>query len=68
MKDEQRKDSGFDQAALGKAAWRGFANGAFDDLGEDVPGVVEEFYPDAPATDAERAAAKVATVGLRGRL
>lgn len=68
VKDEQRKESGFDQAALDEAAWRGFANGAFEELDEDVPAVVEEFYPDAPATDAETAAAKVATVGLRDRL
>ncbi len=68
VKDEQRKDSGFDQAALDEAASRGFANGAFEELDEDVPAVVEEFYPDAPATDAGTAAAKVATVRLRGRL
>lgn len=49
-KDEQRKDSGFDQAALDEAALRGFANGAFEELEEDVPAVVEEFYPEAQPT------------------
>ncbi|QDY50898.1 JAB domain-containing protein [Stenotrophomonas maltophilia] len=28
-----------------EAARQGFANGAFEDLDEDVPAVVEEFYP-----------------------
>jgi Recombination directionality factor-like len=44
--DQQRKDSGFDQEALDEAARTGFANGAFEDLAEDVPAVVEEFYPE----------------------
>ncbi|MRI40978.1 hydrolase or metal-binding protein [Stenotrophomonas sp. Betaine-02u-21] len=43
--DQARKDAGFDQAALDEAARHGFANGAFEDLVEDVPAVVEEFYP-----------------------
>lgn len=43
--DQARKDAGFDQEALDEAARQGFANGAFEDLVEDVPAVVEEFYP-----------------------
>lgn len=43
--DQARKDAGFDQAALDEAARQGFANGSFEDLAEDVPAVVEEFYP-----------------------
>lgn len=68
IKDEQHKESGFDQAALDEAAWRGFANGAFEELDEDVPAVVEEFYPDAPAAAADTPTAKDATVALRDRL
>ncbi|MFB9123574.1 hydrolase or metal-binding protein [Paraburkholderia dipogonis] len=45
--DSQRKASGFDQAALDEAARLGFGNGAFEESGEDVPAVVEEFYPEA---------------------
>lgn len=45
--DGQRKASGFDQAALDEAARNGFGNGAFEESGEDVPAVVEEFYPEA---------------------
>ncbi|MGY1530849.1 recombination directionality factor [Luteimonas sp. A649] len=55
--DQSRQDAGFDQAALDEAARHGFANGAFEDLAEDVPAVVEEFYPgdtsreDSPVTN-----------------
>ncbi|CAG9239497.1 Hydrolase or metal-binding protein [Paraburkholderia caribensis] len=45
--DNQRKASGFDQATLDEAARLGFSNGAFEESGEDVPAVVEEFYPES---------------------
>ena len=45
--DATRRAVGLDQVALDETARRGFANGAFEELEEDVPGVVEEFYPDA---------------------
>ena len=43
--DGERKQAGFDQAALDEAARQGFANGAFEELEDDVPAVVEEFFP-----------------------
>ena len=43
--DAQRRESGFDQDALDKAARLGFVNGAFEESEEDVPAIVEEFYP-----------------------
>lgn len=65
--DEQRQASGFDQAALDEAARKGFANGAFEDLAEDVQAVVEEFYPDAePALQTD--GVKEGASSLRGRL
>jgi len=45
--DQARRTAGMDQGALDEAARHGFANGAFEELEEDVPAVVEEFYPDA---------------------
>ena len=48
------------------AAWAGFANGAFEDLEEDVPAVVEEFFPDQQEPTAKPSAAK--TPSLTGRL
>ncbi|HFT6976973.1 TPA: hydrolase or metal-binding protein [Stenotrophomonas maltophilia] len=63
--DEQRRDSGFDQVGLDEAARRGFANGAFEDLDEDVPAVVEEFYPEAQPTGTEVATKRGTTLGGR---
>lgn len=45
-RDARRKEAGFDQAALDEAAHHGFANGSFEESVEDVPAVVEEFFPD----------------------
>ncbi|HGM6414368.1 TPA: hydrolase or metal-binding protein [Stenotrophomonas maltophilia] len=45
--DATRRAAGLDQVALDEAARHGFANGAFEELEEDVPAVVEEFYPEA---------------------
>ena len=54
QKDAKRRESGFDQGSLDEAARKGFANGAFEDLAEDVPAVVEEFFPqDVPLVVAE---------------
>jgi Recombination directionality factor-like len=65
--DEQRQASGFDQAALDEAARKGFANGAFEDLAEDVPAVVEEFYPEGGGE--QRADSRgSAGSGLKGKL
>ncbi|MFC5583273.1 hydrolase or metal-binding protein [Rhodanobacter terrae] len=66
--DQQRRDSGFDQEALDEAARTGFANGAFEDLAEDVPAVVEEFYPSTGPIDGEGTAAREVTPSLRGKL
>lgn len=66
--DGRRREAGMDQEGLDEAARRGFANGAFEDLAEDVPAVVEEFFPEASAP--EPAATSVVRVGadLKARL
>ena len=66
--EEVRKGCGFDQDALDEAARQGFANGAFEDLEEDVSAVVEEFYPDGASDTAGPSLASGAPVGLRDRL
>ena len=65
--DGERKQAGFDQAALDEAAWRGFANGAFEELDEDVPAVVEEFFPNETEVPS-RPLADPTKVELRSRL
>jgi len=73
--EERRRLSGFDQSALDEAARQGFANGAFEDMAEDVPSVIEEFYPEAESSGARmdqdashslssRLEAKVARLGV----
>lgn len=66
--DQSRRDAGFDQEALDEAARRGFANGAFEDLAEDVPAVVEEFYPDSQEPGSGAPAQTSDTVSLHERL
>ncbi len=64
--NEQRLSSGFNQSALDDAARKGFANGTFEELEEDVPAVVEELYP--PAIPQRPDAAEPKTDTLRNRL
>lgn len=42
--NERRKTIGYDQAALDASAKRGFSNGAFEESGEEIQQIVEEFY------------------------
>lgn len=48
--DERRKAVGYDQTALDESARQGFANGAFEESGEEIPEIVEEFFHDASAS------------------
>ncbi|WP_236621813.1 hydrolase or metal-binding protein [Luteimonas huabeiensis] len=66
--NQSRRNAGFDQEALDEAARRGFANGAFEDLAEDVPAVVEEFYPDNQEPGPGGQAPSSDTVSLHERL
>jgi len=42
--NRRRLRAGYDQEALNQAARRGFANGGFEDSGEEIPAIVEEFF------------------------
>ena len=61
---KRRSEAGIDLAAMEAAAWAGFANGAFEDLEEDVPAVVEEFFPEATVIPGPTAVPS----GLKGKL
>ena len=67
---EQRKDAGFDQAALDEAGQAGFANGMFEESEEESAAVVEEFYPELSADVGELSSsdAKVDAPGLADKL
>lgn len=49
----ERKATGFDQAALDQASKLGFAEGVFEESAEEAGEVIEEFFPD-PAESATR--------------
>lgn len=66
--DSQRKASGFDQAALDDAARAGFGNGTFEESGEDVPAVVEEFYPESEGRAEAAADIESTDTGLKAKL
>lgn len=65
--DEQRRAGGFDQAALDESARKGFTNGAFEELEEDVPAVVEEFFPQPSTMDSD-APSRGLPANLHGKL
>ncbi len=54
--------------ALAKTGQSATLNGAFEELEEDVPAVVEEFYPPTGETGVEHDKPKDAPASLRGRL
>jgi hypothetical protein len=65
---EAHRSSGFDQAALDEAARKGFANGAFEELAEDVPGVVEEFYSASGPVEIPVESSNEPSASLQGQL
>jgi hypothetical protein len=58
--------AGLSRGSLDEAARQGFANGAFEDLAEDVPAVAEEFFPPETPFSAEAGSPPSST--LRDRL
>ena len=48
--DEQRRATGYDQQALDEAARAGFANAEFEDDGEDLPDILDEFFSESPGS------------------
>lgn len=69
--DAKRKQAGFDQAALDEAAKQGFGNAAFEFSEEEIPEIIEEFYPDSANDGNTLRGGEVAqsdVVGLREKL
>lgn len=69
-REERRQQAGIDQAALDSAAREGLSNGLFEEQEEDVPAVLEEFFPsEANGIDAlPEISEAVSKPPLRGRL
>lgn len=54
--DAERREQGFDQAALDEAARQGFGNESFEETEDDLPAVAEEFFPEQPSEAPQSAA------------
>lgn len=63
-----RQEGGFNQEALDEAAQRGFSNGEFEELDEDVPQVVEELFPEGSGDEREAVTAIKQPGSLGARL
>ncbi len=69
--DSRRKEAGFNQLALDEAAKLGFGNAAFEFNEEEIPEIIEEFYPETAVGDnamRSHGAAQGDVVGLREKL
>lgn len=70
--ETQRKQAGFNQEALDEAAHQGFSNGTFEESAEEIPEILEEFYPEetdnAQTAEAGRNLSQPANPGLKGKL
>lgn len=66
---ERRTQAGHDQAGLDEAAKAGFANGAFEESADEMPAVLEEFYPEEGDSSGEsRQTRPAAKAGLQEKL
>lgn len=63
--DERRKSVGFDQDALDAAGMAGFANGTFEESSEEIPEIVDEFFPEGAESGNQRMGS---TVSLKDKL
>jgi len=54
QKESARLAAGFDQVALEQAARQGLANGAFEDIDDELEAVVEEFFPEVQESSSSR--------------
>lgn len=70
--EARRQQAGIEQAALDGAAREGFGNGLFEDQEDDIPAVLEEFFPETANIDGTsgslRALPTQGRSGLRERL
>lgn len=67
----KRQEVGFDQAALDEAARQGFGNASFEENEEELPAILEEFYPEAPTSepgDSSPSSIRQEKPGLKERL
>jgi Recombination directionality factor-like len=59
----ERVDCGFDQAGLDEAARACLSEGGFEETGEEMAGVLEEFFPSDPPDEQEAGSAATVNAG-----
>ena len=59
----ERAECGFDQAGLDEAARACLSEGGFEETGEEMAGVLEEFFPPEPADEQEAGSAATVNAG-----
>jgi hypothetical protein len=64
--DARRQAVGYDQDALDAAAWLGFGNAAFETTEDEVPEILEEFFPE-DGSDYGQAGDTAQTTTAKGR-
>jgi Recombination directionality factor-like len=65
---DRRLKTGYDQNALDAAGRQGFSNGAFEDSEEEIPEIVEEFFPGATSSNGDSSVTAAAAVKAKPSL
>lgn len=65
---ERRLTTGYDQEALDAAGRQGFSNGAFEDSEEEIPEIVEEFFPVTGNDSGDHSATESAVIKTKASL
>lgn len=66
--DESHKAHGFDQQALDKAARKGFENAGYEFSDDEIPAIVEEFYPEHQSSEEIEAGVTSQPISLKDKL
>ncbi|MDL2284633.1 hypothetical protein LJC19_05780 [Oxalobacter sp. OttesenSCG-928-P03] len=60
--DQAERDAGMDVKLLESAAHQGYANGVFEDSPDEIPAILEEFFPEADKTEGTEPSADDASI------
>lgn len=66
--DAKRKEAGIHQDSLDEAARMGFGNGSFEENEEELPAILEEFFPEAESDHEARSPARALTQSAKPSL
>ena len=64
---EQRQQCGYQQEALDASARAGFANAAFEFTEEELPEILEEFYPEGALAETQQEQQEPLSIPVSGK-